>query len=65
MDEICNYISVTFNDLVKPLALPLSPCVCVCVSASTLFSAFSQSSKEQHSSTPVEFVSRESQELRQ
>lgn len=31
MDEICNYISVTFNDLVKPLALPLSPCVCVCV----------------------------------
>lgn len=31
MDEICNYISVTFNDLVKPLALPLSPCVCVCL----------------------------------
>lgn len=62
MGEICNNISATFKYLVKLLTLLLF--LRVCVTASVLFSAFFWSFKEQQSSTPVEFVSKGSPELR-
>lgn len=54
-------LKLHFSAMTKYAVKPLTTLLSVCVTAST----YSLTFKEQHSSTLVEVVSRESQELRQ